>query len=88
MEHGTLKTAPSAIEKRALAAAKKAATTTHDAECRATNATSTMHVSGAVVAAARAAYVSAGGRRELVVWGWGNSTHPVCGVEAGIKKIR
>ncbi len=83
-----LKKAPNAEEANAVRAANEAANKEHDAICVANNATATMIVYEPVIAAAKAAYRAAGGRRELIVAGRGNSTHPVCRIECGIARLR
>ena len=46
-----------------------------------THACAAMHIPRCVEIAASDAYVAAGGRAAAIrVVGWGNSTHPVCGV--------
>lgn len=83
-----LKKAPNAEEAAAVRAATDAANKEHDAICNASNATATLRVYESVIDAAKAAYQAAGGRRELIVAGRGNSTHPVCRIECGIARLR
>lgn len=80
----TIKTAPNATERAALAAAQAAANVAHDSILDAANATSTMRVYDEVRAAAEAAYIAAGGERTIVVRGRGNTTHPVATVSVHI----
>jgi len=77
---------PRGIEKAALIAAAKAANQEHANICKNSGSTATLGVYPAVIDAANSAYRSAGGRRELVVAGRGNSTHPVISIECFIKK--
>lgn len=84
----TIKRAPNAAEAAAVRAANEAANNEHKAICIDNNATATIRVCASVIDAAKAAYRAAGGRRDLIVSGRGNSTHPVCWVECGIAKAR
>jgi len=68
--------------KTAAAAAKAA----FDAYLIAHRATATMYVPQCVIDAAEVAYRQAGGTKRIVVAGWGNTTHPVCGVEVRLAK--
>lgn len=45
------------------------------------NSCATMHVPDCVILAANEAYSAAGGQGEIIVFGHGNRTHPVCGVD-------
>jgi hypothetical protein len=84
----TIKTAPTATERAALAAAQAAADAAQDEALAAANATATMHVYDEVREAAQAAYDAAGGGRQIVVRGHGNTTHPVISVSVRILRTR
>jgi len=71
-------------EREAMDAAQTAANLTHDAMLRRTGATAMPYVCDEVIDAARTAYCRAGGRRNIVVIGHGNATHPVATVECRI----
>jgi len=83
----TLKRVP-ASEREAMKAAQTAANLTHDAVLRRSGATATPYVCDEVIEAARRAYCRAGGRRDIVVIGRGNATHPVATVECRIASQR
>ena len=83
----TIKHPPNATETRALRAADRAANSEHDDILDATRSTATTHVYDSVVEAAERAYRAAGGQRDLVVRGRGNTTHPVISVVVGIARL-
>lgn len=68
--------------------AEKAAKEAFGAYLIRTKATATMRVPQEVIEAAKKAYSEAGGEGEIEVRGYGNATHPVCGVEVKRAKAR